>query len=165
MNSFLSFLQDNFAIILSSATSIVVICISFSALRLNRTMARRNIRLAIQQAIFKIVSEKARDCNVIWEDEIKPDSGQSIARYKLVSELTISREVIDKSFELFKKNYKAIENARSDYYYLLWKQLRTDLREFVRNVPSLTNQVNDKNYLEQINDLHRVFGEHFEKNP
>jgi hypothetical protein len=43
--------------------------VSIAALRTNRLNAKKNIRLSIQQAIFKPISEKAKDCNALWEAE------------------------------------------------------------------------------------------------
>ena len=126
-------------------------------------MARRNIRLSIQQAIFKIVSEKAKDCNMLWENEPESEQNDKSPHYKVVSELVISKEVIEKSFDLFEKNYKAITKLQEDYYYLLWKQLRTDLRQFIRNAPIIANQIGDKYFIKQITDLHLIFKKHFEE--
>ena len=125
---------------MSTITAIVAILVSTTAMRINRTMARRNIRLSIQQAIFKIVSEKAKDCNTLWDNETIKSLSDKFPHYKVVSELIISKEVIDKSFELFKKNYKLISEFQDDYYYLLWKQLRTDLRNFILKAPEYLEQ-------------------------
>ena len=147
---------------MSTVTAIVAILVSITAMRINRTMARRNIRLSIQQAIFKIVSEKAKDCNTIWENETIKSLNDKFPHYKVVSELVISKEVIDKSFELFKKNYKLISEFQDDYYYLLWKQLRTDLRNFIIKAPESLEQINNAYFSEQISDLHLIFKKHFE---
>jgi hypothetical protein len=149
--------------VISGVTAMVAITVSIIALRINRTMARRNIRLSIQQAIFKIVSEKAKDCNVLWDNEPMREQNDSFPHYKVVSEIIISKEVIEKSFDLFEKNYKAITKLKDEYYYLLWKQLRTELRQFIKGAPSVANQINNNYFTEQINDLHRIFSKHFEK--
>lgn len=148
--------------VMSTITAIVAILVSLAAMRINRTMARRNIRLSIQQAIFKIVSEKAKDCNTIWDNETINNPNEKFPHYKVVSELVISMEVINKSFELFEKNYMLISKLQDDYYYLLWKQLRTDLRDFIIKVPEYSDQINNTYFSKQIADLHVIFKKHFE---
>jgi hypothetical protein len=153
----------NWATVISAITAMVAITVSIIALRINRTMARRNIRLSIQQAIFKIVSEKAKDCNTLWDNEPMSEQNDNSPHFKIVSEIIISKEVVEKSFALFEKNYQPITKLKEDYYYLLWKQLRTDLRQFIRTAPDLAAQLNNKYYTAQINELHRIFNGHFEQ--
>ncbi len=81
-----------------------------------------------------------------------------------LSELIISIEIIDKSLSLFQKNYKSIRREfESDYYYLFWKQLRTDLRDWVKTTPEIAKVQNDDNYKLQVADLFKKFQRHFEK--
>lgn len=81
------------------------------------------------QALFKTVAEKAIDCNELWDNTKNVESlfanpGPN-PMYNVVSELIISVEIIEKSFDLFGKGIKGRKN---DFYYLFWKQLRTGLR-------------------------------------
>jgi hypothetical protein len=138
---------------------LIATLISLFSLYLSATYSHKNIRLSIQQTIFKTVSEKAKDCNAIWEVE----SDEHTPHYKVVSELIISKEVIDKSFDLFKKNYSSITQFRDDFYYLLWKQLRTDLREWIKKSPDVAKLINNEYYSKQIEDLDNIFKNHYEK--
>lgn len=144
--------------------SIVAIIVSITALYYNRLFAKKNIQLSIQQVIFKTVSEKARDCNSLWENEPEieknnPDS----PHFKIMSELIITTEIIDKSFELFGRNDGTIDVYKGDYYYLFWKQLRTDLRGWVRRTPQIAEQQSNQYYSEQVSCLFSKVDAYFEK--
>lgn len=146
-------------------TSIVAVIVSIIALLINRIIAQKNIRLTIQQAIFKIVIDKAKECNVLWESE--PEYGKqnyNSPHFKVISELIITIEIIDRSFSLFKKNYKAIKKEHEDdFYYLFWKQLRTDLRGWIRQTPAIAQKLGDQYYSNQVIDIFNKFEKHFEK--
>jgi hypothetical protein len=147
----------------SAVTPIIAIAVSIVAIFISRKAAQKNVRLAIQQAIFKTVSDKAKDCNTMWENEPQNErDNKSAPHFKVMSELIISKELIDKSFSLFGDNYRSIEKYQDDYYYLFWKQLRTDLREWIRRTPSIADKLNDEYYSEQVRDLHQKFANHFE---
>ncbi len=147
----------------SAVTPVIAIVVSILALLINRTIAQKNIRLTIQQAIFKTVSEKSKDCNTLWQNEPTSKTDQREPHYKVISELIISIEVIDKSFYLFEKNYKSVRDYQDDYYYLFWKQLRTDLRGFIMLAPIIAKTVGNEYYTKQIEDLHILFKKHFEQ--
>ena len=155
-------LQINSTHNFSLAISIVAIIISIYSILLNRLNARKNIRLSLQQAIFKTVSEKVKDCNTLWDIESLSKKDPNETHYKVISEIIISKEVIDRSFLIFKKNYNAIIEYEDDYYYLFWKQLRTDLRDFIKKAPELAKVVGNELYAKQISDLHKIFRKHFE---
>lgn len=155
-------LQCNIIFDWSAVMPIVAIVVSIFALFVNRKIAQKNICLSIQQAIFKTVSDKAKDCNTIWENEPENERNENSPHYKVVSEMIISKEVIAKSFYLFKKNYESIKDYENDYYYLLWKQLRSDLRDFIRKAPILAEKIDNQYFSQQIRDLHAIFKEHFE---
>jgi hypothetical protein len=144
---------------------ILAFAVSIFALLSNRSNSKKNIQLAIQQVIFKTVAEKAKDCNNLWETEPENEKqNPNSPHFKVVSELIITTEVIEKSFELFGNNDESIEIYKSDYYWLCWKQLRTDLRGFVRKAPQIAIGLNPPNaiYTNQIADLHLKFQNHFE---
>lgn len=147
----------------STVTPIVAIVVSIVAIIISRKAAQKNVRLAIQQAILKTVSDKAKDCNAVWESEPKNEQGdQADPHFKVISELIISKEIIDKSFALFGDNYKVISKYENDYYYLFWKQLRTDLRGWLKGTPGIAQKLNNVYYSEQVRDLHEKFAKHFE---
>lgn len=132
--------------------------VSIAALCSNRRNAKNNIRLSILQAIFRTVSEKAKDCNTLWE--IEPDINYKDAtHYKVMSELIITTEIIEKSMELFSKNDKSIILIKKEFYWLFWKQLRTDLRGWIKRTPEIVKQMEPKNdiYSQQVSDLNSKF--------
>ena len=139
-------------------TPIIAISVSIVALLYNRFIAQRNTRLSIQQTLLKTVTDKVKDCNSIWDTNCKFRSPNT----DLISEIIISIEIIEKTFEIFKKNYSKLDSFKKDYYYLFWKQLRTSLREFIRSTPRIPEEKNDKNYTQQIQDIHSIFKDFFE---
>lgn len=144
-------------------TSIVAVCVSSYAIIISRRFAQKNVRLTIQQAIFKTVSEKVKDCNIMWVNEPEIEKNNPLSPHFLImSELTISKELIDKALELFGENYKGIHKYESDYFYLFWKQLRPDLRGWFRRTPEIAKTVNDEYYNDLIRDLFDKFERHFE---
>jgi hypothetical protein len=148
----------------SAVTPIVAIVVSIVALCINRAVAQRNTRLTIQQALFKTVSDKVKDCNTLWENEPENERHPNSPHFKVMSELIISVEIIDKSLALFEKNYKTIRKEfEGDYYYLFWKQLRTDLRGWIKSTQTIAKALNNQYYDLQVADLFKKFEKHFEK--
>jgi len=137
----------------SLLTSIIAIVVSITALYINRRMAQKNIRLSIQQLIFKTISEKVKDCNSIWEQECTPNSPNT----KLISEIIISREIIDKSFDLFESNYSSIRKFQENFYKLFWTQLRTDLRSYIIKNTETIARSEKPVYQKQVEDIRRWF--------
>jgi hypothetical protein len=72
-------------------TPIVAILVSCYAVFFNRKFAQKNVRLTIQQAIFKTVSEKVRDCNTMWVNEPENEKNDTSPHFLILSELTISK--------------------------------------------------------------------------
>ena len=138
--------------------------VSIAALVTNRSNGKKNIRLSIQQAIFKTISEKAKDCNTLWEGE-SDRNYENATHFKVMSELIITTEIIEKSIELFSANDKSIVAIKDDFYWLFWKQLRTDLRGWIRHTPEIVKQMEPQNiyYSQQVADLNSKFTNHFEK--
>jgi hypothetical protein len=153
--------QSNFG--LTSFVPILAFILSIVALYFSITFSRKNIQLSIQQVIFKTVSEKAKDCNTLWENEPANEmQNPNSPHFKVMSELIITTEIIDKSFDLFGKNSNRIKVFKDDYYYLFWKQLRTDLRGWIRRTPQIAEGLNNVYYSQQVADLHARVQNHFE---
>jgi len=148
---------------LSSFVPILAFILSLVALYFSITFSKRNIQLSIQQVIFKTVSEKAKDCNMLWENEpVLEQQNENSPHFKIMSELILTIEILEKSLGLFGKNNSSIGLYKKDFYYLFWKQLRTDLRGWVRRTPQIAIQVNDPIYSQQVTNLHNKFESHFE---
>jgi hypothetical protein len=150
---------------ITSVVPILAFILSVIVLLTNRYFSKKNIKISTMQAIFKTVAEKANDCNRLWEHK---DSEFSIfagpppidAKHNVVSELIISIEVIEKSFYLFGED---IIGHKDDFYYLFWKQLRTGLREWLRQeAPKIADSLNKTDYSKQIRDIHEKFLQYFE---
>lgn len=147
----------------SSIMPILAFILSIIALFSSRVISKKTIRLSIQQAIFKTISEKAKECNSLWECE--PDNErkkENPTHYKIMSELIISIEILEKSFELFGENDKFLGKYKDYYYYLFWKQLRTDLRGWIRTTPTIAKIDKNSYYSEQVETLISKFKKHFE---
>jgi len=129
----------------------------------NVAIAERNTRLTIQQALMKTVAEKVSDCNQLW-DVIANKAESNLPHKEVVSELIISIEVIERSLSLFEKSYKLIWiEARTDYYYLFWKQLRPYLRKWIRDSSwVIMEHLADDYYTDDIKRLHKEFREYFD---
>lgn len=91
----------------------------YPALFVNRRIAQRNIRLSFQQEIFKVVSDKIKEINVLWESEPENEKQNSNSpHFKIISEIIISIEILERSFFLFEKNYKSIKQEfEGDFYF------------------------------------------------
>ncbi|MBL7742087.1 MAG: hypothetical protein JNN00_01310 [Chitinophagaceae bacterium] len=156
-------LHSNSNFSLTSIIPILAFIISTAALYFSVTFARRNIRLSLQQSIFKTVSEKAKDCNQLWESEPANEmQNPNSPHFKVMSELIITTEIIERAFDLFSKNNSTIMKFKDDYYYLFWKQLRTDLRGWVRRTPQIAEQLQNVYYSQQVTSLHNKVQAHFE---
>ncbi len=151
------------AVDLSIIIAIAAVIISFISLFVNSSYATKNIRLSTQNALFKTVSEKARDCNNLWDKEPDNEKNDSSPHFKISTEIMITIEIINKSFELFEKNYKRITDDEKDYYYLFWKQLNPDIRGWVRDHSLKNSKEFSEIYQKQIKQIHHRFELYFEK--
>jgi hypothetical protein len=143
-------------------TPVVAIIVSICALWNNRHFSRKNVRLSIQQALFKTVSEKAKDCNALWDAEPESEKTPNSPHFKVVSELVISMEVIEKSFELFSVNYNSIADNKGDFYFLFWKQLSPNLRGFFADrADAIARELGNEIYSKQIRDLRPLLEPNF----
>jgi len=154
--------------------SAVALIISIRSLNLtakysatNIANATKNMRLSIQQAMAKTASEKAKDCNNLWKASRDAELGSPAIRpfphYSIITEMVISREVIDKAFSLYAKNYDEAKYDGDDCAYLFWKQLTPDIRGFFRETAfrfgiSGKNQV----YSKQVYELYLFVKNHME---
>ena len=101
---------------------------------------------------------------MLWENEQKNEiQNEDSPHFKIMSELIITIEIIEKSFSLFGQNDSSIDSNKNDYYYLFWKQLRTDLRGWIRRTPIIAKQQNNFYYSEQVADLHSKVEKYFER--
>ena len=148
----------------TAVTPIVAIIISIVALGANTRNAQRNTRLSIQQVIFRTVIDKVKEINTMWENEPENEKqNENSPHFKIISELVILKEIIDESLILFGRNYKSMKKDNEDrFYYLFWKQLRTDLRGWFRRTPQIAESLNNQFYSAQIHDLREKFEKHFE---
>ena len=118
-----------------------------------------NIRLRIQETLFKIVNDKARDSNNVWTNEPENERHDNSPHFKVVTELIITHEIVHRALSIFGKWHFGAD----DYYYLFWKQLSPDVRGWVMNRSKIVAQtVNNKTYTNQIETIHKVFQKHFE---
>jgi hypothetical protein len=142
--------------------SIFALFVSILSVVYSVIYSKKNIRFGIQESIFKTVSEKARNCNYLWDAEprIEKENPNS-PHFKIMSELIITKEIIEKSFELFGKNELPIKNNKDDYYYLFWKQLNTDLRGWISRTPEIAKGLKNEYYTKQVVDLFEKVQKHF----
>lgn len=148
----------------STIISILAFILSVIALLVNRSNSLKGIRLTIQQSIIKVISEKVNDCNTIWEEQ--SDKQFIFAENKkLLSELVITIEILEKILKLHSANDSEILKSKNDYYSLFWKQLRTDLRGWIERLPeTLKNKIpEDKYYTQQAIDVYNTFMNHFDE--
>ncbi len=143
-------------------TSLLALVISFIALSRNTKFSNKNITLSIQQAIFKMVMEKAKDCNLAWVNEpINEKENKLSPHFSIATELIIAIEVIDKAFYLFGKNQASLNEFKKDYYSLYWKQLAPDVRGWVmETTPKIQNDYNDV-FVNQIDKIQTTFKDFF----
>jgi hypothetical protein len=143
----------------------LAISISIIALIISVKFSNKNIHLSIQHALMKIVSDKSRDCNKVWINEPETEKNDNSPHFLVVTELIITTEIVNKSFDLFSKNYRAIRDYEEYYYYIFWKQLTPDIRGWVKKTcnekGNLENMGNDI-YTNQIKTLSDTFKQYFE---
>ncbi len=101
----------------------ISILISITAVAISITIFYSNRKLNIKQNILKTALDKAKDCNEIWKNEGKEKDNP---HYDLISELLISKELIEISYDLYNASHK----DKQKYSTAFWKQLRTGLRGF-----------------------------------
>lgn len=145
-----------------SILAIIAIAISIISLCLNYNFSIKNIRNSTQQSIFKTISEKAKECNDLWDKEPENERSNSSPHFKISTEIMITIEIIERSFRLFEKNYKDIRKFEQDFYYLFWKQLTPDIRGWIKERAINNSQNFDQIYIDQIKSIYDKFNEHFE---
>lgn len=153
---------ESVARISTIATSVLAIIVSIIALNRNTKFSNKNITLSIQQAVFKMVIDKAKDCNSVWLNEPKDEMNGTSPHFLIITEFIVAIDIINKAFELFGKNLNVSEFKKT-YYYLYWKQLLPDIRGFVmERAKEIAKRVNDDVYTNQINSIHSTFSDFFE---
>lgn len=151
--------QSNF---LENLTPYFGILISLIALGFSINFSRKNVRLSIQQTLLKLVLDKAYDCNKMWVNE--PDHDESGDHFKVLTELIITTEIVDKSFTLFEKNDSKIDNYKNHIYSIFWKQLTPDIRGWAKKkCDNFGNSENEEKKVEidQIKKIKEIFNEHY----
>lgn len=143
--------------------SVLALIVSISAMKRNTKSYHKNISLSIQQAIFKIIAEKARDCNSVWinepENELK---SKDSPHFLVTTELIISIEVINTALLLFDKQSDLIGEFKTRYFELLWKQLTPDVRGWVQNVTPVIQKKHNDVFSKQIETIHNHFSSFFD---
>lgn len=147
--------------------SLLAVLISFLALRVNIKSTKRNIRLSMQQAVFKIVSDKAKESNKVWLDEPQIEKNNPYSPHFLVmTELVITTQIVDRSFSLFGKNMESISKFEDDYYFLFYTQLTPDLRGWLQKTLQIAKELepNGGIYTDQAKAVWKKLEKHFEYN-
>jgi hypothetical protein len=151
---------------ISIVLPVLAIIVSIISIWLSTRFSRKSLRLAIQQMILKTVGERVSACNTIWREDIEALTAVGVIphpHFAVISEIIISMEVIEGSFKIFQKNYKSVRENEKDYYFLFWKQMRTDLRGFIKDeAPRIATRINNQYYTQQINDILSAFDKAFE---
>jgi hypothetical protein len=151
--------QEDFKLIIAIAALLISCFAYFNSL----TAAKRNVRLSIQQALFKTVSDKAKDCNSVWGNEPANERNDTSPHYLVMTELIISKEVIDRAFKLFALNQPSIKRMKDDYFYLLYKQLTPDVRGYLQRSKKLVDLHNNEYFTDQVREVLSVLERYFEK--
>src|ERR1700761_194489 len=81
---------------------------------------RSTLRVSMQQAIFKVVSNKAKDVNKIWEQLPPERQIKSDPHCDLMSEIVITKEILEEAFNLFKLHDDDVINEKGHFYYLFY---------------------------------------------
>jgi len=143
--------------------SVLALFVSISAMNRNTRFSNKNISLSVQQAIFKIVAEKAHDCNNVWinepENELK---SKDSPHFLVTTELIISIEVINTALILFDKQSDLIGESRSKHFEIFWKQLIPDVRGWVQNVTPIIQKNHNEVFFNQIETIHKNLSPFFD---
>lgn len=148
--------QVNWDLILS----LIAICISAYALYTSNKLQKQNLSLNIRQKLFDVANERAAACNKVWSTEVK--TKEVMPNFSTISELVITIEVMERSFGLFELRKKASILNKEDFYYVIWKQLNTELRGFVVNSKTLTEYSKNQIYRSQVEGIFDKFSMHYE---
>ena len=82
--------------------------------------------------------------------------------FSTISELVITIEVMERSFSLFELRKKASILNKEDFYYIIWKQLNTELRGFIVNSKALGEYSKNQIYRSQVEGVFDKFSMHYE---
>lgn len=148
--------QVNWDLILS----LIAICISVYALYTSNKLQKQNLSLSIRQKLFDVANERAAACNKVWSSEVK--TKEPMPNFSTISELVITIEVMERSFSLFELRKKASILNKEDFYYIIWKQLNTELRGFIVNSKALGEYSKNQIYRLQVEGVFDKFSMHYE---
>lgn len=153
--------------IFTSITALVSIFVSIVALKKSSEYSRRNINTSIQQSVFKMVQEKAKECNKAWDNEPEHEMNDKSPHFLIATEIIVAIDLIEKAFDLFSKNDSSLQDNKSIYFYLYWKQLKPDIRGWIMNRTMIISKemekmFNDDTFTRQVITMHKTFGEYFE---
>ncbi|HTH81532.1 MAG TPA: hypothetical protein VL490_01275 [Mucilaginibacter sp.] len=155
--------------LLSKIGNVITALIAFAALYIsnksvqkNMLVSDKNINLSIQQSIFKIIIDKAKDCNNLWINEpIIEKENKYSPHFLVATELIVAIDVIDKACHLFANNSDIINNSQNDYFELYWLQLQPDVRGWVQDIlPQISGNFNEV-YRNQIKKINNKFSRYF----
>jgi hypothetical protein len=139
--------------------SLLAFLVSIFAIWLSTRNYTKNVRLSIHNNLIKLILEKSRDCNQIW-DGIIQEKKQNNPNFDLISEIIITTELINKLMCIYKKNYKSLKKEYlEDYKFIFWKQLNTGLRVWL-NQDNLKEKHESTIYKQQIDDIKSYFNNH-----
>jgi hypothetical protein len=123
---------------------------------------QKTLRLSIQQKIVETATSKAYDCNKMWEEN---SLSQENANLDLMNLLVISREIIQEQISLFGRNYNNLEDSKNSIYFIFYKQIKPEIRQWLKNTESISENLQPKNeyYEKMIIDSYAVFKQFFEQ--
>lgn len=124
-------------------------------------VSTQKVEISIIHSLQELVLEKARDCNMLFQEAKRIENKSidklpsMIAITDLISEITISRQLIDNSLREYKLNKR-----RNFFLLQFWTQLNTSLRIFIQR--HNFDGVNDSTE-EQVEMLRGDFMQFFHK--
>ena len=72
--------------------------------------------------------EFSKQANYVWHDGRRNNRTPAGA----ITEILVSIEVLDKTFDLYGKTDRDIIQSKNDVEFVFWKQLNTDLRKWIK---------------------------------
>lgn len=140
---------------------ILAIFISIFSLLINRYLAKRSLELSIKQSTYESIVERVRICNSVWHSE---RSNNVLNIQKSVTEIIISIEIIEGTCKLYERQYPTNRKENeSNYYYLFYKQLSTDLRLKMMTFPYISKDCDNIDYSNQLKTISDKFKFYFEQ--
>ena len=91
--------------------------------------SRKEVTFAAITSIVGIITNRAKDCNKIWDHLNGGQMGAGQAE-QILRELIISKEVITKSLEIYGRQEGEILKDSKSFAYIFWKSLDVYLRGY-----------------------------------